>query len=95
MNVAICSEPAYEVCLSYGVNAATMLTATCFLHTGADISLVNPTLLHQKRTNRIKLEKMSHLREAAREPFRMEGTILLHACLDELCMRQSMNWHRL
>lgn len=44
-NVAISSESIYNIRISYGVNAATMRTATCILVKGAGIYLIDPTLL--------------------------------------------------
>lgn len=86
-NVAICLIRTYKLHLSYVVNAASLRTATCLLHTEDGINFFNPTLLSSQRTNCVKCRKIPHLCRATQESLRLEGTILLQVGLGDLRVR--------
>lgn len=64
-----------------------MSPVVCLLDTGADLNLVNASMIPPQWAARIKRQNLPRLRTATKEPLALDGTIILHLRLGDLRVR--------
>lgn len=86
-NVAFCLKPTNKLRLRSIFNASSTRTDTCLLDKKASTNLLKPVFYLDKWPTASNTEKCLNFAPAAKEPPRIEGMVLLHDRLSDICVR--------
>lgn len=90
--VAFTTKLTYNVVLTYGVTAKTMLTAFGLLRKGDGVNPVHLLLINTSWKHCIGRHDLPRLCTAQGRPLRLDGLIILYLCLGDFCI---LVWFRI